>query len=82
MTCLDELDLLDEDFSSSLSDITEALEARTLRLPVDEGTKVGVCVYGCVPSSFFLILCLFMYLSFGHRRKSRMLRMQFVQQLM
>ncbi|XP_023002124.1 QWRF motif-containing protein 2-like [Cucurbita maxima] len=42
MTCLDELDLLDEDFSSSLSDITEALEARTLRLPVDEGAKAEI----------------------------------------
>ncbi|KGN62457.1 QWRF motif-containing protein 2 [Cucumis sativus] len=42
MTCLDELDLLDQDFSSSLSGITEALEARTLRLPVDEGAKADV----------------------------------------
>ncbi|XP_038886141.1 QWRF motif-containing protein 2-like [Benincasa hispida] len=42
MTCLDELDLLDQDFSSSLSGITDALEARTLRLPVDEGAKAEV----------------------------------------
>ncbi|CAK9312523.1 unnamed protein product [Citrullus colocynthis] len=42
MTCLDELDLLDQDFSSSLSGITEALEARTLRLPIDEGAKAEV----------------------------------------
>ncbi|KAG6598342.1 QWRF motif-containing protein 2, partial [Cucurbita argyrosperma subsp. sororia] len=42
MTCLDELDLLDQDFSSSLSGITEALEARTLRLPVDDGAKAEV----------------------------------------
>lgn len=54
MTCLDELDLLDQDFSSSLSGITEALEARTLRLPVDEGAKVcAVFVYECVSSNFF-----------------------------
>ncbi|XP_022131359.1 QWRF motif-containing protein 2-like [Momordica charantia] len=42
MIYLDELDLLDQDFSSSLSGVTEALEARTLRLPVDDGAKAEV----------------------------------------
>ena len=65
MTCLDELDLLDQDFSSSLSGITEALEARTLRLPVDDGAKVGVIsvcvdVYQQIFPSFFAYLCVYL----------------------
>lgn len=69
MTCLDELDLLDQDFSSSLSGITEALEARTLRLPIDEGAKVCVvCVWMYIikfVSSFFVYLCIHVFIIGG-----------------
>lgn len=62
MTCLDELDLLDQDYSSSLSGITEALEARTLRLPVDDGAKVGVRVYMCIIKKFLYSLFIYAFI--------------------
>lgn len=63
MIYLDELDLLDQDFSSSLSGVTEALEARTLRLPVDDGAKVGVvCTDLYHPTFSSLSIYLFIHL--------------------
>lgn len=40
MLYLDDWDLIDQDHSSSLSGVTEALEASTVRLPVSGGARV------------------------------------------
>lgn len=49
MSRLEEWDELDQDFSNSLSGVTEALRASTLRLPVVGAAKVEyVIVYAAV----------------------------------
>jgi Cu/Ag efflux pump CusA len=40
MLCLEELALIDQDYSRSLSGAIEALQASTLRLPIVDGARV------------------------------------------
>lgn len=50
MSHLEEWDELDQDFSNSLSGVTEALRASTLRLPVVGSAKVK---YMILPAAVF-----------------------------
>lgn len=56
MIYLEELSLMDRDYSNSLSGATEALKASTLRLPVVGGARVCASLIPlCLPGSLYTV---------------------------